>query len=196
MFIITAKLSKRKLALGAAALAAVLLAAGAAAGLADDIAALSAQTGVHAAGSAEETDASETVSTMALTDSERIAYLQACGWEVDQNSCVIREVIIPSDFDETYQSYADLQARQGFELEKYKGKRVKQITYNVTNYPDGEEVIAELLVYRGNVIAGDIYSMKTDGGFTRGLMDHPEQTTEGAESTKNTADSDAVQQEK
>lgn len=197
MFIITAKLSKRKLALGAAAVAAILLAAGVAAGLADDIAALSAQSGVHAAGSAEESDTGEAVSTMALTDSERIAYLEACGWEVDANSCVIREVIIPSDFDETYQSYADLQARQGFELEKYKGKRVKQITYNVTNYPDGEEVVAELLVYRGNIIAGDIYSMKTDGGFTRGLMDHPEQAAdEQAESTNDTGESDAAQQEK
>lgn len=184
MFIITAKLSRRKLALGAAALAAILLAAGAAAGLADDIAALSAQSGVHAAGSAGETE--EAVSTTALTDSERVAYLEACGWEVDVNSCEIREVVIPSDFDETYQSYADLQARQGFELEKYKGKRVRQITYNVTNYPDDGEVVAELLVYRGNIIAGDIFSMKTDGGFTRGLMDHPEQ----AESTKDTGSAD------
>lgn len=174
MFIITAKISKRKLALGAAALAAIALAIGTMAGLADDIAALSAQSEVHpvTAGSAEE-ETAETVSTLALTDEERIAYLRTCGWEVDAGSCTVREVIIPSDFDETYQSYADLQARQGFELEKYKGKRVKQITYTVTNYPDSQDVIAELLVYRGNIIAGDIYSMKTDGGFTRGLMDHP-----------------------
>lgn len=192
MFIITAKLSKKKLVLGAAALAAVLLAVGAAAGLAGDVAALSAQ-GDAAAGSAAE-ESEQAVSTLALTNDERIAYLEACGWEVDASSCEVQEVVIPSDFDETYQNYADLQARQGFDLEKYKGKRVKCVSYTVTNYPNGEEVVAELLIYRGHVIAGDISSMKTDGGFTRGLMDHPEQTSDenstGADSTNSAAGSE------
>ena len=183
MFIITAKLSKQKLVLGAAALAAVLLAVGAAAGLAGDVAALGTQ-GEAAEGSAEQTE--ETVSTLALTNEERVAYLNACGWEVDSASCTIREVIIPEEFDETYQKYADLQARQGFDIERLKGKRVKQVTYTVTNYPDGTDVIAELLVYRGNVVAGDISSMKTDGGFTRGLMDHPETDTDSTSTTNKT----------
>ncbi|MGM9622306.1 DUF4830 domain-containing protein [Butyricicoccus porcorum] len=180
MFIITAKLSKQKLVLGAAALAAVLLAVGTAAGLAGDVAALGTQ-GEAIEGSAEQ--AEETVSTLALTNEERVAYLSACGWEVDASSCTIREVIIPEEFDETYQKYADLQARQGFDLERLKGKRVKQVTYTVTNYPDGTDVVADLLVYRGNVVAGDISSMKTDGGFTRGLMDHPETGTDSTNTT-------------
>lgn len=176
MFIITAKVSKRRLALGAAALAAVLLAVGVAAGLTEYIPTLGASS--DAGG--------DTVTAQAMTSEERIAYLQECGWEVDAASCVVREVIIPSDFDETYQSYADLQARQGFELEKYKGKRVRQVTYEVTNYPDGEEVVAELLIYRGKIIAGDISSMQTDGGFTRGLMDHPEDQTTDENDTEST----------
>lgn len=185
MFIFTAKLNRKKILLGAAAAVALVLTAGAGVRLAGDVAAISIWNTAAAAGSGEE--AEETVSTLALTNEERIAYLQACGWEVDANSCVMQEVIIPSDFDETYQSYAELQARQGFDLEKLKGKRVKQITYTVTNYPKEGDVIAELLVYRGNIVAGDICSMKTDGGFTRGLMDHPEQeqteTDETADST-------------
>ena len=76
-----------------------------------------------------------------------------------------------------------MQARQGFDLERLKGKRVKQVTYTVTNYPDGTDVVADLLVYRGNVVAGDISSMKTDGGFTRGLMDHPETGTDSTNTT-------------
>ncbi|MDO4173181.1 MAG: DUF4830 domain-containing protein [Eubacteriales bacterium] len=184
MFIFTAKLNKRKALLGIAAAAALALTAGVAVRLAGDVAAMEPWNGSEqAAGSAEQ--AEETVSTMALTNEERIAYLEACGWEVDENSCVIQEVIIPSDFDETYQSYADLQARQGFDLERLKGKRVKQITYTVTNYPEEGDIIAELLVYRGNIVAGDICSMQTDGGFTRGLMDHPdgEAAADGAAST-------------
>lgn len=192
MFIFTAKLSRKKILLGAAAAVALVLTAGVGVRLAGDVAAIGIwKTDTQAvSGSGEET--AETVSTLALTNEERIAYLQACGWEVDANSCVIQEVIIPSDFDETYQSYAELQAKQGFDLEKLKGKRVKQITYKVTNYPEEGEVIAELLVYRGNIVAGDICSMKIDGGFTRGLMDHPEKNqTE----TKETADSTKTAQE-
>lgn len=186
MFIFTAKVNRKKILLGAAAAVALVLTAGVGVRLAGDVAAISWNTDAEAAaGSGEQTE--ETVSTAALTNEERIAYLQACGWEVDANSCVIQEVIIPSEFDETYQSYAELQARQGFDLEKLKGKRVKQITYTVTNYPENGDVIAELLVYRGNIVAGDICSMKTDGGFTCGLMDHPAQeqtqTDETADST-------------
>lgn len=189
MFIFTAKLNRKKILLGAAAAVALVLTAGAGVRLAGDVAAISIWNTAAAAGSGEE--AEETVSTLALTNEERIAYLQACGWEVDANSCVMQEVIIPSDFDETYQSYAELQARQGFDLEKLKGKRVKQITYTVTNYPEEGDVIAELLVYRGNIVAGDICSMKTDGGFTRGLMDHPEQEQTEADETADSTNTDS-----
>lgn len=65
--------------------------------------------------------AQQTVSTLALTDEERTAYLKACGWEVDAASCTVREVIIPSDFDESLSELMqDLQARQGFDLENSK----------------------------------------------------------------------------
>ena len=151
----------------------LLLTAGAAAHLAGDVAAMG-----NRADSEANDAAQQTVSTLALTDEERTAYLKACGWEVDAASCTVREVIIPSDFDETYQSYADLQARQGFDLEKLKGKRVKQVVYSVTNSEES-----------------DICSMKTDGGFTRGLMDRTGQksndTKDTSESTSSQADSGA-----
>lgn len=189
MFIITAKFSKRKLFFGIAVTAALLLTAGAAAHLAGDVAAMG-----NRADSKANDAAQQTVSTLALTDEERTAYLKACGWEVDAASCTVREVIIPSDFDETYQSYADLQARQGFDLEKLKGKRVKQVVYSVTNAEE-TDVLAELLIYRGKIVAGDICSMKTDGGFTRGLMDRTGQksndTKDTSESTSSQADSGA-----
>lgn len=189
MFIITAKFSRRKILFGLAVTAALLLTAGAAARLAGDVAAMGSQT------DSEQTDTvQQTVSTLALTDEERTAYLKACGWEVDVDSCTVREVIIPSDFDESYQSYADLQARQGFDMEKLKGKRVKQVVYTVTNAEESD-VLAELLIYRGKIVAGDICSMKTDGGFTRGLMDHTGQksndTNDTSESTSENADSGA-----
>ena len=200
MFIITAKLSKQKLILGAAALTAILLAVGVAGGLIGDVAAMrpsmeneqqTAQTEtVEETKKETEKKTEKEASTLVLTNDARVEYLKACGWEVDADSCSIREVIIPEEFDETYQNYAALQSRQGFDMERLKGKRVKQITYTITNYPNDEDVIAELLVYRGNVVAGNICSMKTDGGFTRGLMDHPkENNSNQTDSTKNAGNS-------
>ena len=167
MFIITAKLSGRKVLMGAAALAAIVIAVGTAAGLAKDVAAMEPVSSEH--------QQEQAVSTQVRTEEARIAYLKTCGWEVNADACTIRDVIIPEEFDENYETYAALQSRQGFDLARLKGKRVRQITYPITNYPGEQQVIAELLVYRGNVVAGDIYSMKADGGFVRGLMDHPQQ---------------------
>ena len=167
MFIVTAKLSGRKLLCGAAALAAVLLGVHVAAHMAGDVSALSAVAG-SAVG--ESTDTTEGVSTKVTNNEERVAYLAACGWTVDPDSCVMQEVVIPSDFDEVYENYVQLQARQGFDLERYRGKRDKLATYTVQNTQDGVDLEANLLIRRNRVIAGDITSL-SEGGATYGLMD-------------------------
>ena len=53
----------------------------------------------------------------------------------------MEELILPEEFDETYTQYLELQAGQGFDLEAYRGKRVKRYTYEITNYPTGEQGI-------------------------------------------------------
>lgn len=171
MFIVTAKLSGRKLLCGAAALAAVLLGVNVAAQMAGDVTALSAVTG----SAAEQTE----VSTKVTNNEERVNYLAACGWTVDPDSCTVQDVIVPSDFDETYQNYAQMQAQQGFDLEKYRGKQVKLATYTVENTQDGVELEANLLIYRNRVIAGDITAL-SDGGTAYGLMDRIPETDAGS----------------
>lgn len=173
MFIVTAKLSKRRLILGLAAVCAVLLGGRMAVQMAADTPEPAAvQT--SAEGAAQEADQAEDeqqelVTAEVKTGEQRIAYLAQCGWEVDESTCVVQEVIIPSEFSGNYQAYAELQARQGFDLEALKGKRVKQVTYTVTNWPDEKEgVVANLLIYKNRVVAGDITSMSADG-FTRAL---------------------------
>ncbi|MCI6832100.1 MAG: DUF4830 domain-containing protein [Clostridiales bacterium] len=179
MFIVTAKLSGRKLLCGAAALAAVLLGVHVAAQMAGEVSALGT-----AAGSAMGAIADSTaeVSTKVTNNEERVAYLAACGWTVDPDSCVMQEVVIPSDFDEVYQRYVQMQARQGFDLEKYRGKRVKLATYTVQNVQDGVELEANLLIRKNRVIAGDITSL-TEGGTAYGLMDT--EAANGAGSAEN-----------
>ncbi len=154
MFIFTARLDRRRLVLGV--IAAVLLCGGA----------LALAFLLHGSGEAVSTAAGE---EKVRTNEDRVAYLGRCGWTVDPESASVEELIIPETFDETYQQYLELQTQQGFDLSRYCGKRVKRYTYQITNYPTGEEgVQASLLVYKNTVIGGEVLSSKLDG-FIHGL---------------------------
>jgi hypothetical protein len=78
----------------------------------------------------------------------------------------VKEVIIPDKGDDTYNAYNEIQKSQGFDLNNFAGKRAKCWTYVVNNY-DGYEnqdcIHANILVYDGKVIGGDICSVRLDG---------------------------------
>ena len=58
----------------------------------------------------------------------------------------------------------------------YQGKRATLYTYELTEYPTGEEdVIANLLIRRNQLIAADISSSETNG-FVHGITEMPETT--------------------
>ena len=100
----------------------------------------------------------------AKTNEERISYLKTFGWNVEEEACEIVEVAIPSEFDDVYQQYNELQKKQNFDLEPYRGKRVKRYSYEVLNYPgETENIRANLLVYNDQIIGGDVCSLKLDG---------------------------------
>lgn len=153
MFIVTARVPKKKLLAGCAALlcccvvvvTAVALSAG----------------GTAVAASAE---------VKGIRDNDdRVAYLTQLGWTVSSQPIATEELLIPDKFDESYADYLALQTEQGFDLSRYRGKRVKRYTYEITNYPTGQTGIqAALLVYRNTVIGGEVLSPVT-GGFLHGL---------------------------
>ena len=106
------------------------------------------------------------------SNEDRVAYLESYGWQVNPQALSVEELILPEEFDETYTQYLELQAGQGFDLEAYRGKRVKRYTYEITNYPTGEQGIqAGLLLYKNTVIGGDVLSNQL-GGFIHGLERH------------------------
>ena len=74
----------------------------------------------------------------ASTESERLSFISQFGWEVDEDPIEVCEVIIPTEFDETYTQYNEIQTKQGFDLKNYSGMRVKRWTYSVKNYPGYE----------------------------------------------------------
>lgn len=111
----------------------------------------------------------------------RIGFLRSYGWEVDTEAAELKEVILPSDFSGEYQTYAALQAEQGFPLEEYRGRRVKRYLYRVKNFPaKPEHMMAELLVYRDQVIGGCIYDA-TAPTFMQGFAFPDQQSGEQKE---------------
>ena len=108
------------------------------------------------------------------TNEQRVALLESYGWQVDPEPRSEREVQIPKTFDETYQAYNAIQLEQGLDLVPYQGKRATLYTYELTEYPTGEEgVTANLLIRRNRLIAADISSAESDG-FVHGITEFPE----------------------
>ena len=152
MFVFTARFNHRK---AIAILAALGLILGA----------LILLTGLHG-----RSTAASVVHTGIKTNADRIRYLSACGWEVSEFSIDEQDIIIPREFDGIYETYAALQASQGFSLQDYAGMEAVRYTYRVLNHPSGaEDVVADIIVYRGTVIAGDVQSTALDG-FMHALL--------------------------
>ena len=152
MFIVTARIPKKKLLIGAVTLSccAVVLAA-----------ALLFSLGGRAV------TASAEVSNIRNND-DRVAYLTGLGWQVSGEPVHTEELLIPDTFDESYNDYLSLQSEQGFNLSRYCGKRVKRYIYQITNHPDGRENIqAALLIYKNRIIGGQVQS--ADGSILHGL---------------------------
>ena len=157
MIVFATKISLKKVAIGVAALCAVVW----------GIAALSP----HAVQSVSAP--SDDLAQKLGTNEERVAYLRSFGWEPSDTPAVEMEVQIPKEFDAAYEEYNSLQQRQGLDLTKYRGKRAQLYTYPLANYPTGQEgVTASIVLYKDRVIAADISSPEADG-FIHGLVETP-----------------------
>lgn len=98
------------------------------------------------------------------SNEDRVAFLSQFGWEVESTPIEEAKVTIPSEFDKVFVGYNELQKQQGLDLTKYKNKEVMRYTYKITNYPDYEgTVYANILIYRGKVIGGDVCTADVNG---------------------------------
>lgn len=103
------------------------------------------------------------------TDEQRRAFLSSLGYELSSSPCESVSVKIPREFDKIYAGYNEMQKVLGFDLSKYKNKEVERHTYTLASYEGYEgTVYANLLVYRGKIVGGDVCSADV-GGFVHGL---------------------------
>lgn len=119
----------------------------------------------------------------AASNDTRVKFLTDLGWEVAASPTESSQVRIPSEATEVYDRYNALQKSQGYDLSQYAGKTVMRYVYKIKNYPNATEpVYATLLVYKNQIIGGDITDTAAKGvirGFKMPTTDSqpPAQTT-------------------
>lgn len=113
-------------------------------------------------------DSDEDTAKKLNSEARRVEYLASLGWLVEEPALSEEDVLIPKSFSEVFQKYNELQKSQGYDLSDYAGKEVKLYTYKVTNHESDDSVLAELYIYKGKLIGGDIHSSSIDG-FMCGL---------------------------
>ncbi len=112
------------------------------------------------------------VSLDAETSEERKAFFNHFGWEISDDPIEVKETVIPEEFSESYAEYNELQKKQNFNLEEYRGVRVKSWSYEILNYPGYENsdgvIRGNILTCNGKIIGGDVCSIEL-GGFMHGF---------------------------
>ena len=114
----------------------------------------------------KQTSSIKAISYSGETHEQRMEFVSQFGWDVSTEPFEVKEVIIPEETDETFSAYNEIQKSQGFDLDEFAGKRAKCWTYIVKNYEgyENQECIhANILVYDGKIIGGDICSIRLDG---------------------------------
>ena len=111
-------------------------------------------------GSSDTTHTSATVSD----NDSWVNFLKSFGWDVTTTPMESGQVRIPTETTEVFDRYNQLQQAQGYDLMKYSGKKVMRYVYKVTNYPGATDpVFATVLVYKNQIIGGDITNTAAGG---------------------------------
>ena len=144
MMVMTAKVDFKKIVIGLVAVAAVIV----------------ALILVFGGGKDAEPTATGTVSS----NDARVQFLKSFGWEVSTSPTESSQVKIPAESTEIYDRYNALQKSQGYDLAPYAGKTVMRYVYKINNFPGATEpVYATLLVYKNQIIGGDVTDTAAKG---------------------------------
>lgn len=106
-------------------------------------------------------------SPTADTNDARVKFLAEYGWDVNAEPVQSQSVHIPDTAEnEVFARYNELQMSQGYDLTQYAAKKAQRYVYEILNYPDTEAdcpVYATMFVLDGNVIAGDVTNTAPSG---------------------------------
>ena len=143
MMVMTAKVNLKKVLLALAAVAALILAL------------------IALLGSGKST---QTSAPAVSSNDARVSFLKGFGWEITTSPVESSQVKIPTEVSPVFERYNNLQKSQGYDLSKFAGKKVMRYVYKVSNYPGATEpVYATLLIYKNQIIGGDVTDSAPNG---------------------------------
>ena len=123
-------------------------------------------------------DTTQTAAPALSGNDARVKFLTDFGWEVTTSPVESSQVKIPTETTEVFDRYNALQKSQGYDLTQYAGKKVMRYVYKINNYPGATEpVYATLLVYKNQVIGGDVTDTAAKGHIRGFKMPEPTATT-------------------
>ena len=132
-------------------------------------------------------DTTTTAATGVSSNDSRVKFLTDMGWQVSTSPVESSQVRLPQEQTEVYARYNTLQKSQGYDLSQFAGKTVMRYVYKVNNFPGATEpVYATLLVYKNQVIGGDITDTAAKG-VIQGFKKQP-----GADTAQNAAQETTV----
>ena len=144
MMVMTAKVDKKKILIGAAAVLVLII-----------------MLFTLLGGNGDDT--TPTAATVSNNDA-RVEFLKSFGWDVAATPAESSQVRIPDKSSEVYDRYNALQKSQGYDLSPYAGKNVMRYVYKINNYPGATEpVYATILVYKNQIIGGDVTDTSAKG---------------------------------
>jgi hypothetical protein len=114
----------------------------------------------------------------------RVKFLTDFGWQVSASPTESGQVRIPEEQSELFSRYNALQKSQGYDLGQYAGKQVMRYVYKVNNFPGATEpVYATVLVYKNQIIGGDITNTSPKGAVQGFKMQPAAQQPQPTETT-------------
>ena len=124
-----------------------------------------------------------TAATPVSNNEQRVQFLESLGWKVAASPAESGQVRIPETATEVFDRYNQLQKQQGYDLSTYAGKNVMRYVYKVENFPDATEpVYATVLVYKNQIIGGDITDTSA-GGKVQGIKPVKKSSEQAAKPT-------------
>ena len=170
MMVMTAKVDSKKIMLILAAIAALVLSV------------------ILLLGDGKE-NAAPTATGQISGNDARVQFLKDFGWDVTTSPAETSQVKIPENTTEVFDRYNNLQKSQGYDLTDYAGKTVMRYVYKINNFPGTTEpVYATLLVYKNQVIGGDVTDTAAKGQIRGFKMPDavmtPGQATDATEMTQ------------
>lgn len=101
----------------------------------------------------------------AETEAQRLRCIRQFGWDTADTALEEVPITIPEPLDPIYREYNTLQKEIGLDISRYCGEEAVRYTYTVLNHPEanGRQVRANIIVCRGEMIAGDIMVTALDG---------------------------------